>query len=71
MGATEDPNLAEETLQFTLLTARTQDLLRFFFGLRANPRTRRLLAQFFEDNYDAVRFVHGHLWITAYHECCE
>jgi hypothetical protein len=33
----------------------TQDLSRFFAVGGANPATRRVVTQFFQDNYDTVR----------------
>jgi len=54
MGATQDPKLAEETLQYILTKSRDQDVRHFFRGLRNNFKTRRLLAKFFKDKYDVL-----------------
>lgn len=54
MGATEDPELLKQTLDFITHKSRDQDLIYFFFGLTSNFKTRRLLAQFFKDEYDKV-----------------
>jgi aminopeptidase 2 len=57
MGATQDPKLAEETLQYILTKSRDQDVIHFFRGLRNNFKTRRLLAKFFKDKYDVVSLL--------------
>jgi hypothetical protein len=54
MGATQDPKLAEETLDYILTKARDQDLHTFFRGLQSNLKTRRLLANFFMKQLDVV-----------------
>jgi aminopeptidase 2 len=54
MGASEDPKLLEETLQYVLTEVRDQDVVYFFQGLESNYKARRLLAQFFKDHYDTV-----------------
>jgi aminopeptidase 2 len=56
MGATEDPELMQETFQFILSRARDQDVVYFFRGLSANHKTRRPLVQFFKQEYDGVNF---------------
>ncbi|KAF9463935.1 leucyl aminopeptidase [Collybia nuda] len=53
MCATEDPELLKQTLDFIIHKSRDQDLIYFFLGLSSNLKTRRLLFQFFKDNYDA------------------
>ncbi|KDQ59543.1 hypothetical protein JAAARDRAFT_33120 [Jaapia argillacea MUCL 33604] len=54
MGSSRDLALAKETLDYTLTNARDQDVMYFFSGLQSNPLARRILAQFFKDNYDAL-----------------
>jgi len=54
MGATEDPILAAETLEYMLKKARDQDIRYFFIGLQANFKTRRMLTQFFKDNFEIL-----------------
>lgn len=54
MGATEDPELVKQTLDFITHQAKDQDLMYFFGGLSANFKTRKVLAQFFKDEYDTV-----------------
>lgn len=54
MGATEDPELLKQTLDFITHKSKDQDLIYFFFGLTSNFKTRRLLAQYFKDEYDNV-----------------
>lgn len=54
MGATEDPELLQETFQFILNKARDQDVVYFFRGLAVNPKARRPLVQFFKNEYEKV-----------------
>jgi aminopeptidase 2 len=54
MGSAEDPALLKETLQFILDKAKYQDVMYFFRDLSTNPKSRRLLVQFFMDQYDVV-----------------
>jgi len=54
MGSTEDPELLKETFQFILDRAKDQDVMYFFRELGANFKSRRLLAQFFKEQYDVV-----------------
>lgn len=54
MGATEDSQLAKETLEYTSYHARDQDVIYFYSGLAANPKTRRMAVDYFMKNYDAV-----------------
>ncbi|PPQ65107.1 hypothetical protein CVT24_003068 [Panaeolus cyanescens] len=51
MGATEDPELAKETLDFVTSKSKDQDIFYFFAGLGNNFKTRRLLTKYFEDQY--------------------
>jgi aminopeptidase 2 len=57
MGATQDPKLAQETLDYILTKARDQDLHSFFRGLQSNIKTRRLLAKFFMEQLDVVSIL--------------
>ena len=57
MGATETLELAKETLNFIEKKARDQDVFYFFAALGANYKTRRLLTEYFQENYDAVRDI--------------
>ncbi|KAJ6558360.1 peptidase family M1-domain-containing protein [Mycena capillaripes] len=52
IGFTQDLSLVEELFSYILTKARDQDVASYFLGLEANPFSRRLLAQFFKDNYD-------------------
>ncbi|KAF9054698.1 leucyl aminopeptidase [Panaeolus papilionaceus] len=54
MGASEDPDLAKETLKFMSMKSKTQDMMYFFGGLGANFKHRRLLTKYMQDNYDAL-----------------
>lgn len=54
MGATQDLELAKQTLEFIEGKARDQDVMYFFSSLGANIKTRRLLTEYFQENYDAV-----------------
>ncbi|KAF9036751.1 hypothetical protein BJ165DRAFT_1532853 [Panaeolus papilionaceus] len=54
MGATEDPELAKETLKFMSTKSKDQDIFYFFAGLGANFKTRRLLTSYMQDNYDTL-----------------
>jgi hypothetical protein len=46
--------LAKETLEFIDKKARDQDVMYFFTALGANFKTRRLLTQHFQNNYETV-----------------
>ena len=54
MGATQDLELAKQTVEFVDGKARDQDVMYFFSSLGANIKTRRLLTEYFQKNYDAV-----------------
>ncbi|CAA7267619.1 unnamed protein product [Cyclocybe aegerita] len=54
MGATQDPELAQETLKFISTKAKDQDIFYFFSGLGSNFKTRRLLTKYFQDEYDVL-----------------
>ncbi|KAG6885073.1 hypothetical protein C0993_006152 [Termitomyces sp. T159_Od127] len=54
MGSVEDPELVKETFGFISTKARDQDVVYFFRGLSGNPKARRLLAQYFKDEYDTL-----------------
>jgi aminopeptidase 2 len=55
MGATQDLELAKKTLEFMDTKARDQDVMYFFTALGpSNFKTRRMLTQYFQENYDAV-----------------
>ncbi len=54
LGATQDEELANETLKFVETKARDQDVFYFFMGLAVNFKARRLLTKYFQENYDAV-----------------
>jgi aminopeptidase 2 len=61
MGATEDPNLQQKTFKFIAEKSRDQDVMYYFVGLEANPKTRRPLSQYFKDQYQVVRlFLTSH-----------
>jgi aminopeptidase 2 len=61
MGATQDLELAKETLEFIDKKAKDQDVMYFFNALgSSNFKTRRLLTQYFQENYDAVCFLSLH-----------
>ncbi|KAF7328714.1 Aminopeptidase 1 [Mycena venus] len=52
IGCTEDLGLMKELLSYILTKARDQDVVGFCLGLEANPLARRILVEFFQDNYD-------------------
>ncbi|TFK42895.1 peptidase family M1-domain-containing protein [Crucibulum laeve] len=54
MGATEDPQLIQETFKFITTKSKDQDIMYFFRGLSNNFKARRLLAKFFRDEYDVL-----------------
>lgn len=54
MGSVEDPELIKETFKFISTKARDQDVVYFFRGLSGNPKARRLLAQYFKEEYDTL-----------------
>lgn len=55
MGATQDSELLKETLDFITNKSRDQDIMYFFRGLGANVKAKRMLANFFKEQYDVVR----------------
>ncbi|KAJ7748797.1 leucyl aminopeptidase [Mycena maculata] len=54
VGSTQDVELVRELFAYILTKARDQDVVLFCMGLKSNPVARRLLAKFFQDNYDAL-----------------
>jgi len=54
MGASQDPELLQETLKFLSNKARDQDLFYFFRALGDNFEGRRPLTKYFQDNYEVV-----------------
>ncbi|KAF8626069.1 hypothetical protein AX15_005101, partial [Amanita polypyramis BW_CC] len=72
MGATEDPELIKKTFDFIMNKSRDQDTVYFFRGLEVNFKSRRALAQFFKDQYDALykrfesNFMLSHLVSLAF-----
>ncbi|TFY80729.1 hypothetical protein EWM64_g3287 [Hericium alpestre] len=54
LGATQDPALIQQTLDFTMTKARDQDVIYFFSGLASNFKARRTALDFFEKKYDAL-----------------
>lgn len=55
MCDSRDPKLINETLEYIMTKARDQDVLYFFAGLGRNALDRRIVVEFFKNNYDAVR----------------
>ena len=55
MCDSRDPKLIYETLEYIMTRARDQDVLYFFAGLGRNTLDRRIVVEFFKNNYDAVR----------------
>ena len=55
LGANPDRNLIDETFEYIMTKARDQDVIYYYRGLGDNPKARKLAAEFFKENYDAVR----------------
>lgn len=55
MCDSRDPKLINETLEYIMTKARDQDVLYFIAGLGRNTLDRRIVVEFFKNNYDAVR----------------
>lgn len=55
LGANPDRRLIDETFEYIMTKARDQDVIYYYGGLGNNPKARKLVAEFFKDNYDAVR----------------
>jgi aminopeptidase 2 len=55
MCSTKDQMIAQETLEYSMSKAKEQDVYYFFSSLSSNKATKRILAKFLQDNYDAVR----------------
>jgi hypothetical protein len=71
MCGTQDVKLIEETFEYLLTNVRDQDVLYFFIGMQENIAARRLLAQFFKDKYDIVRFIiWGRFKVQTPNGCC-
>jgi len=54
MGATQDPQLAQKTLNYITTGAKDQDIFYYFTGLGLNFKARRPLTKFFQDEYDVL-----------------
>jgi len=54
MGAAEDPELVQETLNFITTKSKDQDIFYFFMGVGANFKGRRPLTKYFQEQYDVV-----------------
>ena len=54
LGNTQDPQIAEETLEYMWTKAKDQDFYYFFSGLSVNNKTKRLLRSYLFENYDKV-----------------
>jgi aminopeptidase 2 len=54
LGASPDPKIARETLEYASEKARDQDLIYFFTAVGSNMKTRRVAGEFFKENYEAV-----------------
>lgn len=54
LGAVQTDELAEETFDYILNTARDQDLLYMFAGFRTNNKYAKFSARKFRENYDFV-----------------
>ena len=55
MGSSPDLQLINETLGYIMTKSRDQDVIYFFAGLSRNNKDRRIVVEFFKNNYDAVR----------------
>ncbi|KAJ7025196.1 leucyl aminopeptidase [Mycena alexandri] len=70
IGATENVDLIKELFSYMLNSVRDQDLDAFCRSLAANPLSRRLLAQFFKDNYDRFSERFGNSMLKNLFESC-
>ncbi|TFK50212.1 hypothetical protein OE88DRAFT_1736470 [Heliocybe sulcata] len=65
MCSVDDLELAKETLDFMKTQARDQDVIWFIAQLGWNHATRRLMAQYFKDNYwDLYKRFEGNFTLT-------
>ena len=55
LGASPNRKLIDETFEYIMTKARDQDVIYYYGGLGNNSKARRLAAEFFKENYDAVR----------------
>ena len=55
MCASKDESCNEDTEDFILNEARSQDIIYFFTGQQTNYGIRRRSAKFFMDNFETVR----------------
>ncbi|KAJ7697953.1 leucyl aminopeptidase [Mycena metata] len=70
IGATENLDLINELFSYMLNSVRDQDLDAFCRSLAANPLSRRLLAQFFKDNYERFSERFGNSMLKNIFESC-
>jgi hypothetical protein len=54
MGATHDPGLLKETLEFIKTKSRDQDIIYYFRGLSLNNKMRHGLTEYFKREYEIV-----------------
>lgn len=54
LGHAQDPELIKETFEYLLSSARDQDFTYWLRGLSTNAKSRRLVAQFFKDEYKVI-----------------
>ncbi|TFK46426.1 leucyl aminopeptidase [Heliocybe sulcata] len=66
MCSVDNLELAKETLEFMKTQARDQDVIWFIAQLGSNHGTRRLMAQYFKDNYwDLYKRFEGNFILAA------
>jgi len=54
LGNAQEPDLIDRTFKSIATKARDQDIMYYFAGLAGNVKTRRLLAKYFQDEYDVL-----------------
>jgi len=67
MGAPQNVDQIKSTLEFTRDKSRDQDIFYFFAGLGGNDKARRLLTEYFEENFAIVSVccVDFGRWLTT------
>ncbi|KAK7043674.1 Aminopeptidase 2 mitochondrial [Paramarasmius palmivorus] len=66
LAASQDENLIKETFQLSKTGARDQDVVYFFRGFTANRKARRLVTEFFKENYAEVRDLGAQTYTLKY-----
>jgi hypothetical protein len=62
LGATPDPKVAVETLDYAMKNARDQDFSAYFGTIGGNIKTRRVAGDYFKEHYDSVCLEEAYMY---------